>query len=192
MESTSTQGLSLSLQHQLLRDIEAHPKKTFKEIHELRRDQYGEPETTLYRAVKNRHYYLNKLKQSNPDRYWSLYATSNAHPVTDPEDYSSEEEEEEEEQEQLELEEELREEPPPANTQFAITPPSSAHATKKTMYRAPSPVQSSFPEKVHSSSSPFKKHVHALMNPAALQQNGGCLFSSVAEAKKFVYGEISS
>lgn len=67
-----------SFQEYLLRDIEAHPSLTCRELCNQRPEVYGTASSSTRRAVQNKFAYLKELKKSRPDRYWKQYARVSA------------------------------------------------------------------------------------------------------------------
>lgn len=79
--STKPRGrLPVEIQQRLFRDIEASETRDLscRQLCNYRPNIYGNPKSTIRRAVQNKYQWYKKLKKENIKQYWSLYAQSNS------------------------------------------------------------------------------------------------------------------
>jgi hypothetical protein len=183
VKANYTGTLEPELQNQLLKDINDNPTLTFKGIYDLNPDPYGTVRSKRYRAGENRFNYLKKLKEREPDRYWTLYASANTQGTTDPEDLSSEEDYEAEVvlEDDDDDEEEAVDEQEEAEELVTTDKPPNVKSTNTSLR----------PSLVPSSAYSETATAHSTMDPAQ-QRPQGIMFESLSEAKRsIVYGKVS-
>jgi hypothetical protein len=91
---------SSSFHAQLLRDIEANPLLSCKDLCNRRPQVYGTASSSLCRSVQNKFRYLKGLKASRPDQYWKVYTKATAFSSYSQDQELNQDEEQEEEQEE--------------------------------------------------------------------------------------------